>query len=205
MPPLSVTGLSVGNHKLYIRTKDNSNHWSHTIRRNFYVPKSLGEKQVVDVEYFFTDDLGFSSCYNLPLTPSTDSTWIFNIPYSQIPVFNVDTTIFFRVRDSLNGEWSHTVKRDSILIISTGIAETVFGNGYSIFPIPASDNLNISINNISEPVQFSLINTLGEIIQQEILTTTSTTIKLNQATGIYFVKLSSAKKSVTRKIIIQNQ
>lgn len=206
VPQFSVAGLSVGSHKLYIRTKDGNNHWSHTIRRNFYIPKSLGDKHVVDVEYFFTDDLGFSSCYNLPLTPSTDSTWIFNIPYSQIPVFNVDTTIFFRVRDSINNEWSHTVKKRQIFYPSgVGIDETISGNGYSISPNPAADNLTISFSNISEPVQFNLFNALGKVVLQEILKAQSTTVKLNQPPGIYFVKLSSNKKTVTRKIIVQNR
>jgi hypothetical protein len=202
----SLAGMSYGHHKVYSRVLNTNQKWSHTIRRNFDLLKSAGNKDVVEVEYFFTVDLGFSSCYNLPLVPSTDSTWVFNIPVNQIPVLNVDTTFYLRVRDSLNGEWSHTVRKRETFSFSSGINETMSGNGYSISPNPASDRINVSILNLYEPVLFTLLNSLGEKVRSEILSEQNTAIQLNQlADGIYFVNLRTSNVYVTRKILIQNK
>lgn len=208
IPAAAFTGLSLGYHKLYGRTKDNNGEWSHTFRKNIELIQTEDTMKVVEVEYFFVDstDLGFGNCHSYYFPqPFADDSVTFNIPFDEIP-FKANDTLFVRVRDSVNNRWSHTVYVDSLNIIDvTGINHQSHYNEFVLYPNPATDNLTISFSNISSPIRFSLINSIGELVMQQTLTGELTTVILNQPVGIYFVKLISDKNTVTRKIIVQNK
>jgi hypothetical protein len=105
----AVSSLGVGYHKLYGRFKDTYGNWSLTFRRNVEVVKGI-DNAVMLVEYFFDKDPSFG---NAPSTtfanPLPDGSFAFNIPANQV-VKGADT-LFVRVKDSTNGDWSITSYR----------------------------------------------------------------------------------------------
>jgi hypothetical protein len=77
-----------------------------------------------------------------------------------------------------------------------------FANSVSIYPNPASDTVNISTNVSLEEIDVITIN--GQVLQQiknPIMESNTYTIS-NLPKGFYFLKLSSATNSVTKKILI---
>ncbi len=83
-------------------------------------------------------------------------------------------------------------------------------NTFKVYPVPAQNILNISFNNeITEPCEILLIDQLGRIV----LKTTIDHIPLNMTTldisdiksGIYFLKYSSDKKQVLKKVVINKE
>lgn len=114
------SGLSIGYHKLYIRTKDNDGNWSLTGRRNVEVintPISV----IAGAEYFFNSDSGVG--FANPVTfsnPLADGSFSFKIPIDKIPAGS--NTLYIRVKDSVNNSWSITQwEKDSVVTsVKTG-------------------------------------------------------------------------------------
>ncbi|MCD4729910.1 MAG: FG-GAP-like repeat-containing protein, partial [Bacteroidales bacterium] len=109
-----VSGLTLGNHRFYVRTKDETGKWSLTYKQDIYksdqnpaVPEPL--KDIVAMEYYFDIDPGFGN--GTPATFSADS--IID------PNFDVDVSglsfgnhrLFIRTKDETE-QWSLTYKQD---------------------------------------------------------------------------------------------
>jgi hypothetical protein len=71
------------------------------------------------------------------------------------------------------------------------------------YPNPVSDKLNISLNSINQDLDYEIFNTIGQIVSKGNLTSNRVhTIDMMQyQSGIYFIKLSTASFSMTRKVI----
>ncbi|MDB5282796.1 MAG: C-terminal target protein [Bacteroidota bacterium] len=65
---VSATGLSSGNHWLYVRTRNNSGGWSMYERRAFYI-----KPQIISAEYFIDTDPGIGNGTAVAVTASEDS------------------------------------------------------------------------------------------------------------------------------------
>lgn len=103
---MAAAGLSEGYHKLYGRAKDLNGNWSQTFRRNFEVIKNEGTR-IVNGEYFFRTDNGFSECSPVVFAaPSAEGTFSFIIPSGEIPA-DADT-LFLRIREDIRDRWSLT-------------------------------------------------------------------------------------------------
>lgn len=108
----ATNGLAPGYHKLYGRLKDVLGNWSLVFRRNIQVVQA-GNNQLVHGEYFFRTDNGFNNATPVEFTtPSADGSFTFTIPNNQIPV-NADT-LFLRVTDDIERNWSLTTWSDSL-------------------------------------------------------------------------------------------
>jgi hypothetical protein len=102
----AVSGLSIGYHKLYGRFKDTYGNWGLIFRRNVEVVKGV-DNAVMLVEYFFDKDAGFGNAPSITFAnPLPDGSFAFNIPGNQV-IKGADT-LFVRVKDSTNGNWSIT-------------------------------------------------------------------------------------------------
>jgi len=73
----------------------------------------------------------------------------------------------------------------------------------NIYPNPAKNILHISINNNNLNINVKLYNSLGKVVYNEDFTNQSTINTSKFSSGIYFLKLTNAKKSIVEKIIIQ--
>lgn len=89
--------------------------------------------------------------------------------------------------------------------VCTGINEAANNNLLSINPNPANNFVTISL--MAEPTETTtvyIINALGEIVLTEKVTSSNTTLNIDNLTsGIYFVKVESKNGSATKKFIKQ--
>ncbi|MEO6230108.1 MAG: hypothetical protein ABJB11_07865 [Ferruginibacter sp.] len=108
------SSLSVGYHKLYIRTKDIDGNWSLTSRRIIEKLNPL-ITLISGVEFFFDADPGVGNAIQKTFTnPAADSSFNFKIPITQLP--EGLQTLYIRAKDSVNGNWSLTTwLKDSVV------------------------------------------------------------------------------------------
>ena len=96
---VSTTGLTSGNHVLFIRTRDASGHWSLYEPREFFIKQS-----VVAAEYFFDADPGCGNAIPLAVGMPGDSVLI-NTSVSTGALTMGSHLIFIRTKDD-KGVWS---------------------------------------------------------------------------------------------------
>jgi len=86
---------------------------------------------------------------------------------------------------------------------SVGIKENQQFNGISIYPNPSSTFLNIAINNYNdEPVSFQILNSLGEVLIEEVLSGSLSKLNIQHLiSGMYFIKVSQKEKHSAMKFI----
>ena len=107
---------------------------------------------------------------------------------------------------------SDSVVSDGVIyLIPTGLAESNLLNELSVYPNPTNDKATISlISNSNEKLNYVLYDALGKQIEQKelLLTTGINTLEINSnqlqlSKGVYFIKLTSYGKEITRKLIIE--
>ena len=101
-----------------------------------------------------------------------------------------------------SGEYSSLSECESNCIIPTQINN--FSNAFTISPNPSTGLINIRFDNETNQTKLSVFNTLGKLVyKQESLTKGTNTIDLrSESEGIYFIKISSNNKTITKKISI---
>lgn len=141
---IDLTGLSVGYHKLYIRTKDSDGKWSFTTRRNIEITSSNVNKKITGGEYFFDTDPGFNAASAITVSP-LDSVILqnFNTVTSSLPVGY--HKLYIRLKD-IDGNWSLTSRRN-VEVINTSVY-VIAGAEYFFNTDPGAGN--------ASPVSFSL-------------------------------------------------
>jgi hypothetical protein len=106
---------------------------------------------------------------------------------------------------ALNGEVSYT----SIKLVK--FTETI-STTVSVYPNPANANVNLSVDNMdmSTPVTIQLMNPMGQVVFEQIITENysgmmNTSIPTSEfAAGIYQVSITSATGTVSQKLIINH-
>jgi hypothetical protein len=141
---INLTGLSIGYHKLYIRTKDSDGNWSFTTRRNIEITSSNVNKKITGGEYFFDTDPGFNAASAITVSPQ-DSVILqnFNTVTNGLPVGY--HKLYIRLKD-IDGNWSLTARRN-VEVINTAVY-VIAGAEYFFNTDPSAGNAN--------PVSFSL-------------------------------------------------
>ncbi len=106
----NISGLEVGYHKLYIRTKDSNGKWSFTTRNNVEVFAPDTKTSVANGEYFIDADSGFGLA-NPIIVSSPDSAILqnFSAATADLPVGY--HKLYGRFKDNL-GKWSLTFRRN---------------------------------------------------------------------------------------------
>ncbi|MFC0605625.1 T9SS type A sorting domain-containing protein [Winogradskyella pulchriflava] len=83
-----------------------------------------------------------------------------------------------------------------------GLDEYTLEDYINIYPNPAKSVLNINISGVNEDLDYQIYNTVGQIILKGSFKTQYNKIDLSQyQSGVYFVKLSSNRQSITRKVV----
>ena len=191
---------SPGYHYIFIRTLDANGNWSITKRKLVEADENIGLLNVINIEYFFDVDNGFSNNNSTQLVASTDSTWTFNIPYNQLPVtWTPNDTLFLRVQDSIRGNWSITTMIDSLNLTMVGIDELTQLSGVSVYPNPFSDELNLILKH-TDVVNVKLYNVSGELIFDKSINQSAKfdTKILSSGTYLIYVKSSNGKAYSTK-------
>jgi len=110
----NLSGVSVGYHKLYIRTKDSNGKWSITARRNFEVPSSQTQAVISGGEYFFDTDPGYGAANSISV-PSKDTVVMQNFTAAVTGLQPGYHKLYIRFKDN-RGFWSHTLRRNAEVI-----------------------------------------------------------------------------------------
>ncbi len=76
------------------------------------------------------------------------------------------------------------------------------GTNIAVYPIPVQNQLTIEINN-GVRYQYSLINSISQVMLQGSFEKLTTINVSNLASGVYFLKLDDDTKSIIKKIIIE--
>ena len=104
----------------------------------------------------------------------------------------------------------HMATKDVTVVVNKangGVADNLSNQDIRIFPNPASDELNIQIiNEQNKILDLILSNTLGEVlIEKKIMDNTREfTLPLGKlSSGIYFLRIQTPEKIITRKIVKQ--
>lgn len=205
--------LSTGYHKLYSRVRDSFGNWSHTMRRYVEVIKEDDSLFVVEVEYFFADnamsglDFGFDNCNSsIFQLPFIDGATTFYIPFDSLPwSHSGDDTLFLRVCDSLNTNWSQTIFIDSINLSIVGMSEINLPR-IPISPNPSTGNIRIDLKpDINSPMHLEIINMLGEKLHEQILDVPENNVTLDYPDGLYNVILQTSSGMQSQVIILRRQ
>jgi hypothetical protein len=76
-------------------------------------------------------------------------------------------------------------------------------NYISFYPNPVNDNLNITVRQTSEDVNYEVFNMMGQVVSKGSLASNNSSIidMTNYQSGVYFVQLSTETSSFTKKIM----
>lgn len=175
----------LGYHKLYGRVKDAYGNWSHTFRKNIEVYQNPNTN-LVEIEYFFGDDLEFGNNTVVEITePETDGTYTFNVPYPT-GNYSFEDVLYVRVKDS-NQNWSITTTLDEIATLEVNdflIKSTL------LYPNPFNEQLNIKLPNNVTILKTEIHNSLGQTVYSS--TENKTTLKVEHLkSGLYFLNLKT--------------
>ncbi|WP_431135312.1 T9SS type A sorting domain-containing protein [Psychroserpens mesophilus] len=187
---------TLGYHKLYGRVQDSYGRWSHTFRKNIEVYLNP-DSNVVEVEYFFDEDLdqGFGNNLNVVLSsPESDGTWSFDVSYPT-GAYNFDDVLFVRAKDS-NGKWSITTILDEVSLST----DEVLYQSTKIFPNPFTDVIQIESTLNHEFKSIQVIDLTGKVVFESA--SNFNTISLgNLSKGVYILRLVTNKSEANFKIV----
>lgn len=155
---VTTSGLPLGTHRLYLRTKSQEGRWSITQFSEFIVSSDFGYPatppaplNVVAAEYFIDTDPGMGQGTPIAITPGTD---ISNIPVAVNTAGLSDLAfhrLYIRTR-SQEGRWSITL--DSSFYVGTLIPswtlEPAGGHDYENVALNSTVNYNFTIRNTGD-------------------------------------------------------
>lgn len=103
--------IANGNHKVFIRTKDDNGRWSHTTRTNIHIVALQSQNNIVMAEYALDNDPSYGVATTFSINPQEED--ILQAFLAQIPS---DTPIGYhklygRVKDTY-GNWSQSFRRN---------------------------------------------------------------------------------------------
>jgi glucose/arabinose dehydrogenase len=108
------------------------------------------------------------------------------------------TKLFYRLQiEHADGSFTYS---DVLLITSDNTK-----NGYTLFPNPAKDLVQIYLNDFTQPVIMIIYDNAGKKIKERTLNQLSTTIELPVSKGIYIMQVGDKDGSnkVRKKLIVQ--
>lgn len=125
-------------------------------------------------------------------------TWNTGSNLASYPVTPTTTTSYTVIGTDGNGCTNNAVVTQSVSLC-TGIDEIMSENLTSIYPNPNNGVFTISTQ---KDAQLIIVNQLGEIVLQQLITSGENKLDLqNQATGLYFVKISAQGSLTTFKVM----
>lgn len=190
-----LNSTSLGYHKLYGRVKDSKGNWSQTFRKNIEVYVNP-ITNVVEIEYFFGDDLEFGNNSLVSInSPEPDGSWTFNVPYPAGD-YDFNDILFVRVKDS-NQNWSITTVLDEVASLGT---ESFLQKSTSVYPNPFNQNINLITPNSSEINNIRVYNALGSEVYESSLFLNNINLEF-LSPGLYFLQLSTKTSQALFKII----
>jgi hypothetical protein len=140
----------------------------------------------------------FDGCYTFTISDDFDDGICCGFGFGSYNLEDENGTVIISGGDFGSSE-SVTFNVQDPLSVDEFDLESLIG----FYPNPVSDKLNISLNSINQDLDYEIFNTIGQIVSKGNLTSNRVhTIDMMQyQSGIYFIKLSTASFSMTRKVI----
>ncbi|GGB64868.1 hypothetical protein GCM10007424_00980 [Flavobacterium suaedae] len=83
-------------------------------------------------------------------------------------------------------------------------ADKFENNLFTVYPNPASGNVNIAVNNFTGEAQINVTDVLGKTVLNSTISDANTNIDVSSLkTGVYFITLQAQDKSATKKVVIK--
>ncbi len=108
------------------------------------------------------------------------------------------TKLFYRLKvEYKDGSFSYSDIRF--------IASDVTKNGFIIFPNPAKGQVQLYLNEYTQPAMMILYDNVGKKIEEQLINQQNSMIKLPASRGVYIIQISNADGSnkVRKKIVVQ--
>ena len=102
---------------------------------------------------------------------------------------------------SVNGSRSNTFRTGNASVNEISLESAV-----SIFPNPSNGEFMIRMDNGKLPMtnyQLSIYNVYGEKVLERTVSRKLETINLSEASGFYFVYITTSDQTITKKIVIE--
>jgi len=173
------------------------------------------------VKYYLVDDYANSTCgyidgwasnYNIATDASFSTTDLDMLDYGTIGMPKVIVlgknthTIYYNKNDNKTTQIGVENAITLALTSSTGIDEQAENNlNLTAYPNPTIGIINVEYNS-QTPVQFDVINMLGEnVFSQNTNNTKKTTIDVSSlAKGLYFLQMTTESKTTSLKFTLNN-
>ena len=113
------------------------------------------------------------------------------------------------VNASINGTVTNTITTSNNLIVTScntvAIESNLFSSNFTVYPNPANDFINFNFSNeIAESLNYEILDIKGQIIKKSNLNASKTRVSLvGISSGIYFLRLTDNKTTITKKLVIQ--
>ncbi len=151
----NTNGLSIGTHRIYIRTKSAEGKWSLTNVKDFlvdndpaYGPAPAAAQNIIAAEYFLDTDPGFGSGTAISITPSTDINNL-AVVINTTGLSNGQHNLFIRTKNQ-EGRWSLTNVASFFTDLMAVSEDTL---AYGNVPINTTGTKNLVITNNSSTSQ----------------------------------------------------
>jgi hypothetical protein len=198
---IDIESAPPGINTLYVRTEDSNGSWSLTNWLTFIKGTVAGN--ISALEYFIDTDPGFGMATPVDLVPAEDiSSYNFNADVSSVTV-NTTHNLFIRAKD-INGVWSLTNILSFTRTPGVGMDEITDASAeFTVFPNPATDKIILQCSPDKEMDKIELIDIQGKLMPvQSSGNSTEKQIDISMLTkGIYFIKITSGKDVVYKKIV----
>lgn len=196
---INTTGLSTGDHLLYIRTLDDRDVWSLHTRKRIYI-----ESQLIAAEYFFDTDTGVGICVPLIVgTPGDTVNW--DITFIMPFVAPGNHRLYVRTMDD-RGVWSHYALPEVVNVLPVGDEEIeanniwLYNSGSSVF-VQLNGTAEASVGDIA------LYDSSGKLIFSKSRVNVepgTTEIQVgNLPTATYFAELRLGKERYIRQLLFK--
>ncbi len=104
------------------------------------------------------------------------------------------------------GDASYGEAEDYTVIVGEALGDTDFDiSQISLYPNPSNGTFNIDLSalNTDEAVSVSIFNTNGQLVYHTTSSDNKMTIDIHEATGVYFLRVSSGNQVANKKLIIK--
>ena len=120
---------------------------------------------------------------------------------------SVGASLHFAIAIDSSGIPMDTTSVDTMTIDSTlvGLFDNTFKENITIYPNPTQGNISVDLGSELEAVEIKLINVNGQTIKNSTYyNTRSFNLNIDESAGIYFLRIGSANKQATFKLIKEN-
>lgn len=169
--------------------------------------------------------LGSSHNYNIEILPGNILKWKFNnimLPDSNSNEPGSHGYIQYRIKRNNNNTPGTQIKNTAYIYFDfnepvvtntaintietiTGItSQSLYNDGWNVYPNPSTGTLYIvNSSSVKEASQVQVLNAIGQTVLEETITSNYKNIDLSKLNnGVYFVKITSDKNSIVKRIVL---